>query len=150
VALRLSLDTTFLIDLQRERSRSAPDGPAHRFLRRSPEAELFLSAVALGEFAEGFSSAEHPIVRMVRQQHSLLPVDEETALIYSGVVRDLRSRGMLIGGNDLWIGSSSLRFRLPIVTADLEHFRRIDGLEVLGYRETDPPGEEVSGRSALS
>jgi predicted nucleic acid-binding protein len=138
VALRLSFDTTFLIDLQRERSKGELDGPAHQFLKRSPEAELFLSAVALGEFAEGFSSAEHPIVRMVRQQHSLLPVDEQTALVYAGVVRDLRSRGMLIGGNDLWIGSSSLRFRLPIVTANLEHFRRIDGLEVLGYRESAP------------
>jgi tRNA(fMet)-specific endonuclease VapC len=138
VALRLSLDTTFLIDLQWERSRSEIDGPAHRFLQRSPDAELFLSAVALGEFAEGFSSAEHPVVRMVRQQHSLLPVDEETALVYAGLVRDLRSQGRLIGANDLWIGASSLRFRLPILTANLEHFRRIDGLEVLGYRESAP------------
>lgn len=134
MALRLSFDTTFLIDLQRERSRNEPDGPAHRFLKRSADAELYLSNVALGEFAEGFNSVDNPTVRMVRQQHSLLPVDEETALIYAGVVRDLRGRGMLIGANDLWIGSASLRFRLPIVTADLEHFRRVNGLEVLGYR----------------
>lgn len=134
MALRLSLDTTFLIDLQRERSRREPDGPAHRFLRRSADAELSLSAVALAEFAEGFVSVEHPIVRAVREQHNHLPVDEETALIYAGVVRDLRSRGRLIGANDLWIGSSSLRFRLPVVTADVEHFRRIEGLEVIAYR----------------
>ena len=50
--------------------------------------------------------------RAVREQHTLLAVDEETALIYAGVVRDLKSRGRLIGSNDLWIGSSSLRFRL--------------------------------------
>ena len=139
MALRLSLDTTFLIDLQRERSRSEIDGPAHRFLKRSPDAELFLSAVALGEFAEGFSSTEHPVVRMVRQQHSLLPVDEETALLYAGLVRDLRSQGRLIGTNDLWIGASSLRFRLPILTANVDHFRRIDGLEVLAYRDNPLP-----------
>jgi len=139
VALRLSLDTTFLIDLQRERSRREPEGPAHRFLRRSPDARLYLSAVALAEFAEGFVSAEHPIVRAVREQHNLLPIDEETALIYAGVVRDLRSQGRLIGTNDLWIGSSSLRFRLPVVTADVEHFRRIEGLEVIGYRADDRP-----------
>lgn len=137
MALRLSFDTTFLIDLQRERSRSEPGGPAHRFLKRSADAELFLSSVALGEFAEGFTSVEHPIVRMVRQQHSMLPVDEETALIYAGVARDLRGRGMLIDANDLWIGSASLRFGLPIVTADVEHFHRIDGLEVLGYSDSD-------------
>lgn len=135
MALRLSIDTTFLIDLQRERSREELEGPAHRFLQRSPDARLFLSTVALAEFAEGFVSVEHPTVRAVREQHTLLAVDEETALIYAGVVRDLRSRGRLIGSNDLWIGSSSLRFRLPVVTADVEHFRRIEGLEVVGYRE---------------
>lgn len=139
MALRLSLDTTFLIDLQRERSRSEIDGPAHRFLQRSPDAELFLSVVALGEFAEGFFSAEHPAVRMVRQQHSLLPLDEETALLYAGLVRDLRSQGKLIGANDLWIGASSLRFRLPILTSNVDHFRRIDGLEVLAYRDSPFP-----------
>jgi tRNA(fMet)-specific endonuclease VapC len=139
VALQVSLDTSFLIDLQRERSKGELEGPARRFLNSSPDAELFLSNVALGEFAEGFSSVEHPIVRMVRRQHTLLPVDEETALIYAGVVRDLRNRGMLIGANDLWIGSASLRFRLPLVTANVEHFRRIDGLEVLEYRENAPP-----------
>lgn len=138
MASRLSLDTSFLIDLQRERSRGETDAPAHRFLMESRDAELFLSTVALGEFAEGFSSAEHPSVRMVRAQHSLLPVDERTALLYSGVARDLRSRGLLIGANDLWIAASSLRFRLPIVTANVEHFRRVDGLEVLGYRRGAP------------
>lgn len=135
MARRLSLDTTFLIDLQRERTKGNGDGPAHRFLERSPDAELFLSTVALGEFAEGFASVEHPLVRIVRQQHAPLPVDEETALVYAGLVRDLRSRGILIGANDLWIGASSLRFQLPIVTANEGHFRRIEGLEVLGYRD---------------
>jgi predicted nucleic acid-binding protein len=137
VALRLNLDTTFLIDLQRERSRREPEGPAHRFLRRNPDARLHLSAVALAEFAEGFVSVEHPIVRAVRERHTLLPIDDETALIYAGVVRELRSRGRLIGTNDLWIGSASLRSRLPVVTADVDHFRRIEGLDVIGYR-ADP------------
>jgi tRNA(fMet)-specific endonuclease VapC len=54
MALRLSVDTTFLIDLQRERAAGNDDGAAHRFLQRSPEAEVFLSTIALGEFAEVF------------------------------------------------------------------------------------------------
>jgi tRNA(fMet)-specific endonuclease VapC len=49
MALQLSVDTTFLIDLQRERSADNGDGAAHRFLKRSPDAELFLSTIALGE-----------------------------------------------------------------------------------------------------
>jgi tRNA(fMet)-specific endonuclease VapC len=134
VALRLSVDTTFLIDLQRERSAGDDDGAAHRFLKRSPEAELFLSTIALGEFAEGFDRAEHPIVKAMREGHSLVPVDDETALVYARVVGELRRRGELIGANDLWIGCTSLRLGIPIVTANVTDFRRIDGLGIVQYR----------------
>ena len=134
MALRLSVETTFLIDLQRERSTARDDGAAHRFLRRSPEAELFLSTVALGEFAEGFDRAEHPIVAAVRDGHTLVPVDDQTAFVYARVVRELRRRDELIGTNDLWIGCASLRLGIPIVTANVEHFRRIDGLGIVQYR----------------
>lgn len=134
MALRLSVDTTFLIDLQRERSVGDEDGAAHRLLRRSPDAELFLSAIALGEFAEGFDQASHPTVAAMRKGHILVPVDDQTAFVYARVVRELRRRGELIGTNDLWIGCTSLRLGIPIVTANVEHFRRIDGLGVVHYR----------------
>jgi tRNA(fMet)-specific endonuclease VapC len=78
VAAAVVLDTMFLIDFQRERTRGA-DGAAHHFLRRDPELELHLSATALGEFAEGFDDSEDELLRRVRQQHVILPVDEETA-----------------------------------------------------------------------
>jgi tRNA(fMet)-specific endonuclease VapC len=134
MALRLSVDTTFLIDLQRERSAGDDDGAAHRLLKRSPDAELFLSTIALGEFAEGFDQAEHPIVTAMRETHTLVPVDDQTALVYARVVRQLRRRGELIGTNDLWIGCTSLRLGIPIVTANLADFRRIDGLGIVHYR----------------
>ena len=140
MAHRLSFDTTFLIDLQRERTLSRrgteeqPDGPAHSFLRLLGDAELFLSIVALGEFAEGFGSFDHPTVAIVRDRHTLLPADEKTASIYAGAARELRSRGELIGTNDLWIGCSSLRYRLPVVTANVQHFQRIARLDVISYR----------------
>ncbi|MBV8179230.1 MAG: type II toxin-antitoxin system VapC family toxin [Mycobacterium sp.] len=134
MALRLSVDTTFLIDLHRERSAGDDDGAAHRLLKRSPDAELFLSAIALGEFAEGFDQAEHPIVTAMRETHTLVPVDDQTALVYARVVRQLRRRGELIGTNDLWIGCTSMRLGIPIVTANLADFRRIDGLGIVHYR----------------
>jgi tRNA(fMet)-specific endonuclease VapC len=139
VALRVSVDTTFLIDLQRERATPQKDGPAHRFLRRVPEAELFLCAVALGEFAEGFESADHAIVRTVREHHTLLVVDDRTAEVYSSRVRELRSRGELIGTNDLWIGASAVQHGLPLLTANAGEFRRVKGLEVIAYREVPAP-----------
>jgi tRNA(fMet)-specific endonuclease VapC len=134
MALKLSVDTTFLIDLQRERSAGDDDGAAHRFLKRSPDAELFLSTIALGEFAEGVDQAEHPIVNAMRSGHTVVPVDDQTAFVYARVVRALRHRGELIGTNDLWIGCASLRLGIPIVTANVADFRRIDGLGIVQYR----------------
>ncbi|MGH3967008.1 MAG: type II toxin-antitoxin system VapC family toxin [Mycobacterium sp.] len=134
MALRLSVDTTFLIDLQRERAAGDADGAAQRLLKRSPDAELYLSTIALGEFAEGFDRAEHPIVAAVCEGHTLVPVDDQTSFVYARVVRELRRRGELIGSNDLWIGCTSLRLGIPIVTANIADFRRIDGLGIVQYR----------------
>ena len=134
MAGRVALDTTFLIDAQRERSRNRGDGPAHRFLAADPALELHLPAPALGEFAEGFDDDDHPVLRAVRELHLLLPVDEATALVYGRIRRDLRQRGSLIGTNDLWIAATALRHDLPLVTANEGELGRVPGLEVMGYR----------------
>jgi predicted nucleic acid-binding protein len=134
VAGRVALDTSFLIDLQRERQRGLRDGAAHAFLRSAPDLELLLPATALGEFAEGFDSPDHPVLRAVRELHTVLEIDEGTALHYAGVTRALRIRGALIGTNDLWIAATALRHAVPLVTGNVSEFRRVAGLEVIGYR----------------
>lgn len=111
------------------------NGPAHRFLLADDSAELHLSVVALGEYAEGFTAEGHPAFQAVANTHTLLPVDEATSLLYGRIARQLRESGQLIGSNDLWIACTSLRHGLPVVTADVNHFQRIDGLEVVPYRE---------------
>ena len=133
MAGRLSVDTTFLIDLQRERTRGV-HGPAHSVLADDPEMELCLSTVALGEFAEGFEDPNHPVLRAVQDLHVLLSIDEGTALTYGHLTRELCGRSQLLGANDLWIASTSLRHRLPLLTADVASFRRISGLELVPYR----------------
>lgn len=133
MAGRLALDTTLLIDLQRERA-TGSSGPAHALLEGDPEVELFLPAAALGEFAEGFEDHDHPVLRAVRELTVLLPTDEETALAYGAITRELGSTGRLLGANDLWIAASAVRHGFPLATADLRGFQRVPGLEVVPYR----------------
>lgn len=133
MAGRLSVDTSFLIDLQRERAAGKP-GAAHELLIRDPDVEMYLSSVALGEFAEGFADPDHPVLQAVRERHVPLAVDEETALAYGRITRELRKAGRLIGTNDLWIAAGSVRHDLPLVTADAAGFQRVPGLVVVGYR----------------
>jgi tRNA(fMet)-specific endonuclease VapC len=134
VAGIVAFDTTFLIDLQRERAHGHPDGPAHRFLIEDPERELHLAATALGEFSEGFEDSDDPVLRLVRELHVVLDADEETALVYGRIARRLRGGGRLIGRNDLWIAAASIRHGIPLVTANVQEFARVDDLEVIGYR----------------
>jgi tRNA(fMet)-specific endonuclease VapC len=134
VAGRVALDTSFLIDLQRERARGQDNGAAHAFLRSAPALELFLPVAVLGEFAEGFEHSDHPVLRAVRELHTVLHVDEGTALLYGDITRVLRERGELLGTNALWIAATCVAHDLPLVTAKGSHFRRVPDLEVIGYR----------------
>lgn len=59
---RLSFDTTFLLDLQRERnSGETARRPAHRFLKANEQATIEVSAIVLGEYAEGFAEPRYAI-----------------------------------------------------------------------------------------
>jgi predicted nucleic acid-binding protein len=129
---RLSFDTTFFIDLQKERRR---DGSrlAHTFLAEHSAAGMFISAIALGEFAEGFSSLTDPNLLRLISALEVLQVDQEVSLIYAANARFLREKGMLIGSNDLWIGSCAVRNRMPLVTRNAKHFKRILEIEVIEY-----------------
>lgn len=128
----LSVDTCFLIDLEREQ-RKRIAGPAHSFLKEHPDAEFRLSAVAFGEFAAGFNRPDHPRLELIRAGYEFMPADEETALSYAKLYRDLRERSCLIGANDLWIAAHALRHDLPLVTRNLAEFERVPGLRVMTY-----------------
>ena len=134
MAGRVALDTSFLIDLQRERLRGFTEGAAQAFLQSEPGVELLLPSTVLGEFAEGFDQPDHPVLRAVRELHVILAIDEETSLRYAGISRILRARGALIGTNDLWIAAACLRHDVPLVTANVAEFRRVPSLQVIGYR----------------
>ncbi|MBK8998975.1 MAG: type II toxin-antitoxin system VapC family toxin [Myxococcales bacterium] len=132
---RLALDTTFLIDLQNERrSRGAARG-AIAFLEAHPDVEVLLPAVALGEYLEGFDDPDGPDARGLVASLRLLDVTPEVARVYAGAARALRSSGRLIGTNDLWIGCTALASGLPLLTRNVEHFRRIPRLEVVAYAD---------------
>jgi predicted nucleic acid-binding protein len=128
----LILETTFLIDLEREHQRGVP-GPAVTFLESNQEARLYLPFVVAGELAAGPSMRERVRWEAFLAPFYLLPATPEVSWHFGRAYRHLQDNGNLIGSNDLWIAATGLAYHMSVVTRDVEHFRRVPGLDVEGY-----------------
>lgn len=128
----LILETTFLIDLEREHHRGAA-GPAVAFLESNEDARLYLPFVVAGELAAGISMRDRARWEAFLSPFYVLPATTDVSWHYGRVFRHLQDDGRLIGTNDLWIAATGLAHDMPIVTRNVEHFRRVPGLEVESY-----------------
>ncbi len=128
----LILETTFLIDLEREHHRGAP-GAAVAFLEGNDDARLYLSFVVVGELAAGISMRDRPRWEAFLSPFFVLAATPDVSWQYGRAYRHLHDNGRLIGANDLWIAATGLAYQMPVVTRNLEHFRRVPGLDVESY-----------------
>lgn len=128
----LILETTFLIDLEREHHRGSP-GPAVAFLESNGDARLYLPFIVAGELAAGISMRDRARWEAFLAPFYVLPSTAEVSWHYGRTYRHLQDNGRLIGANDLWIAAAGLAYRMPVVTRNMEHFRRVPGLDVESY-----------------
>lgn len=128
----LILETTFLIDLEREISRPEA-GPAQALLERHPHASLFLTFTVTGELAAGWPLGERERWEAFIAPFEVLACTPDVCWEYGRAFHYLKENGLLIGANDLWIAATGLAFQLPVVTRDTDHYRRVPHLEVIGY-----------------
>ena len=128
----LIFDTSFLIDFQRERKTGDP-GKAHQFLKSHTDKGAYLCIVAYGEYAEGFENPADPAFVSVVESFEILPVTRSVADHYARITRSLRTAGLIIGANDLWIAAAALDCGFPLVTGNTSHFSRVEGIQLLSY-----------------
>lgn len=128
----LILETTFLIDLEREHRRGVP-GPAVEFLESNGDARLYLPFIVAGELAAGISMRDRTRWEAFLSPFYVLASTAEVSWHYGRAYRHLKDNGSLIGTNDLWIAATGLAYGMPVVTRNVEHFRRVPGLEVEPY-----------------
>ena len=128
----LIVETTFLIDLEREHQRGVP-GPAVAFLESNGDARLYLSFIVAGELAARVSMRDRTRWEAFLAPFSVLASSADVSWHYGRAHRHLQDNGQLIGANDLWIAATGLAYRMPVVTRNVEHFRRVPGLEVESY-----------------
>lgn len=125
------LDTCCLIHLHREWTKQQP-GAATGYLEQYHQEEFSISVITALEFLEGFEQMADG--QRFLAPFSFLPVSMEVARIGSRIRRDLRKRGEMIGDFDILIAATAIEAAIPVVTDNLNHFNRIEGLLVETYR----------------
>jgi predicted nucleic acid-binding protein len=60
----------------------------------------------------------------------ILPLTEEIVEVSSRIHARLEQKGQTIGINDVYLASTTLHFKLKIVTQNSEHYQHIPGLEI--------------------
>jgi predicted nucleic acid-binding protein len=134
---QLILETTFLVDFERENNRGTP-GPALAFLEAHEEARLYITFTVAGELAAGVSLADRARWEEFLAPFHVLPANAEVSWQYGRAWRYLHDNNLLIGTNDLWIAATALAYAMPVVTRNARHYRRIPGLDVADYRAAEP------------
>ncbi|MFW6200022.1 MAG: type II toxin-antitoxin system VapC family toxin [Gemmatimonadota bacterium] len=126
------LETTFLVDLERERLREER-GPAHGFLEENASQRLCVTVTVAGELAAGASPHDRESWEELLRRLDILSIDREVCWRYGQIFRYLKDNGLPIGTNDLWIAATAVTHDLPLVTRNRRHFRRVPELRVMGY-----------------
>lgn len=126
------LDTTVLVDLQRE-LRGGRGGPASSLLADESDSTIKITFVSWMEFAEGYPDEERAGCERFLSAFRVLWPGPETAWLAARVSRRLRAEGSPIGDHDLWIAALALQHELTVVSRNERHFGRVDGLSLRVY-----------------
>ena len=99
---------------------------------------LALSAVSLFELYHSVEQVHNPVERR-RQIEAVLdskrtyPADGAVMRKAGRIDGQLTSEGRAIGMGDTVIGATALVHEEPVLTENVEHFERIDGLDIESY-----------------
>jgi predicted nucleic acid-binding protein len=134
----IHLDSSFLIDLQRETHAERP-GDAFEFLESLDDAEILaVSAHVVCELRVGVELSRKPLKETEALDHLMSGLrvvypDERFPLIYARLLAAIQRSGGAIAAMDLLIAATALMDDAPLVTRNVRDFSRVPGLRVLSY-----------------
>ena len=128
----LILETTFLVDLERELA-TGKAGPAQALLESRSGDALFITFTVAGELAAGIGPSDRARWERLIAPFQILTATGDVCWEYGKAFRYLKANGRLIGANDLWIAAAGLAYGKAVVTRNVKDYQRVPGLEVVGY-----------------
>ena len=128
------LDTAFLLDIRHGDSDAIA---CARDLEGSPE-QLRVSAITMAELQAGVPRAGDPLdeydrIVEVTATKEVVPVTKSIALRGGRLYGEQQNAGQTVALDDCLIAATALEFEEPVVTRNVSHFDRFDGVLVRDY-----------------
>lgn len=115
-----------------------------RFAETSPLPKS-ISVITYGELAYGARKSQHPernlaTVSKVAELFPMIEVDRATIETFATIKSTLEKSGTPLDDMDLLIAATALTENLVLVTNNLKHFRRINGLRIENWKTGESVG----------
>jgi tRNA(fMet)-specific endonuclease VapC len=124
------LDTNICVLLIRQKS---PHVLAK--LTSHPITDIGVSAITVAELQYGVEKSSQPTLNQQALDQFLLPLsvvpfDEQDAIVYGQIRATLEAQGLPIGALDTLIAAQAIHYNLILVTNNVREFARVSGLTV--------------------
>ena len=109
-------------------------------LQKHPHDPVKLCVITLMELCYGAYKSQRPAsnlakIRTLENSLEILPVGQEIVEIFGMEKAGLERRGTPLDDFDLVLGCCALAHNLTLVTNNVKHFKKIDGLRVVNWAE---------------
>jgi tRNA(fMet)-specific endonuclease VapC len=110
-------------------------------LRRTPVREVCISVITKSELLYGVAVSprrqqDEAALNAFLRYVEVLDFPDEAALHYAKIRADLKTRGTMIGANDLFIAAHARSLGLTLVTNNTSEFGRVANLAIKNWTRT--------------
>jgi tRNA(fMet)-specific endonuclease VapC len=110
-------------------------------LRRTPVSEVCISVITKSELLYGVAVSprrqqDEAALNAFLRYVEVLDFPDEAALHYAKIRADLKTRGTMIGANDLFIAAHARSLGLTLVTNNTSEFGRVANLAIENWART--------------
>lgn len=124
------IDTSVIVEIDR----GIDEKKMEHLLSLSPH---IVSSATVMEISTGFFRSDRDTIMLDEfiSPLTVIPIDQKIARKAGKITADLIDEGKRIEINDLYIAATGLLHEETVLTADVEHYERIEGLEVADWEE---------------
>lgn len=128
--IKYMLDTNMIAYAKNRR----PEVVLEHLMQHDPS-QICISPITMAELEYGVHNSSKPeqnrtALMMFLSEITILPFDSDASFEYGKIRYDLKSKGILIGGNDLLIAAHAKSLGLTLVTHNTREFSRVEGLSI--------------------